>query len=436
MTNELKKNIIIQILLYFTIGAMLLFVSYPNILNGASNKAAKKKTQIKEKTDTTYNGIRHKKVTIRTGKDKHVVSVLEADLTYPGVAIATLKAENSISGLERIAKTIKNYEKKSGNLVFGAINGNYWRRYSYYPIGPTIHDGEVIYMSTIKSWSSAFFDSKSRMYIDNFRLSGYIENSQRDTFNIFNVNIRSRKEGIIIYNKYGGKKIPFISKRQAKAKSRKSKLSRAAAKNLLLKKTHESPRIKAVCTYLNKPAVNRDILLVVKKIRKGSARVPQDGCIISFGKDYEKRNLPKAGDTLKLRYETNVNKDIVFTEAICGAPRIVRNSKANPENEREHLDNKRFINRNQRRTAIGTNHDQSIIYFVTVHSGNKKKGTKGASLHQMAEIMRKIGCSDAINLDGGSSTAMYAYNSKKERIYRSEGTMLSVVLAMIRKDDL
>ena len=53
------------------------------------------------------------------------------------------------------------------------------------------------------------------------------------------------------------------------------------------------------------------------------------------------------------------------------------------------------------RTAVGTTADGKLL-LVSVPS---------ASIQQMRELMLQLGCQDAINLDGGASTAMY-YNGQ------------------------
>ncbi len=435
MSQKEKKHILLQAFIYLS-AITVLFNSY--IFDAFDELLANKNPDTKEiKADTTTHnhGVVFRKEIISSGKKRHRVRILELDATNPDFGITVLKAEDKINGYESILNMVERYEETQGDSIFGAINANYFRGRSYYPIGPTIQNGEVVYLSTIEKWSSAFFDENNRCYIDNFNMGGYIENSKGERFDIFNVNIRSKKDGIIIYNMFGGSNIPYISDRQAKARARHSRLSKASAKNLLIKKTHEIPRVKAICKYLGRPAVNSDIYLEVTKIDKGYSKVPEDGCIISFGSDFDKDKIPEPGDTILMRYTTNIYSDIVFYNAVCGTPRIVRSGVAYAETDREDLDNKRFIDKNMRRTAIGVNQDNTKIYFVIVETGSRSMGTIGASLDQLAVIMKKIGAWNAMNLDGGSSTAMVAFNKNKERIYRIQGTKLSVAAAFYKKSD-
>ncbi len=51
-----------------------------------------------------------------------------------------------------------------------------------------------------------------------------------------------------------------------------------------------------------------------------------------------------------------------------------------------------------RRTAVGLTYRNRLLLLST---------RKGCTLTQLANIMRDLGCTDAINFDGGSSAAMY-----------------------------
>jgi len=60
-----------------------------------------------------------------------------------------------------------------------------------------------------------------------------------------------------------------------------------------------------------------------------------------------------------------------------------------------------FVNSRVRRTCIGIDGNGSILMVVI----------KGASIKQASDIMKKLNCTDAMALDGGTSSQMY-YNGK------------------------
>ncbi len=56
------------------------------------------------------------------------------------------------------------------------------------------------------------------------------------------------------------------------------------------------------------------------------------------------------------------------------------------------------------RSVIGTNSDGTVIYMMTVDG--RQSISKGVSLSQLADICKEMGMTNAINLDGGGSTAL------------------------------
>ena len=56
------------------------------------------------------------------------------------------------------------------------------------------------------------------------------------------------------------------------------------------------------------------------------------------------------------------------------------------------------------RTAVGIREDGRIVLFVC---DGRIPESKGADLVELAQIMKGLGCKDALNLDGGGSTNMW-----------------------------
>jgi len=57
------------------------------------------------------------------------------------------------------------------------------------------------------------------------------------------------------------------------------------------------------------------------------------------------------------------------------------------------------------RTAVGMNATGDILHLIVV-DGRRKGVSEGVSTHELATRMLELGCSDAINLDGGGSSIM------------------------------
>lgn len=89
--------------------------------------------------------------------------------------------------------------------------------------------------------------------------------------------------------------------------------------------------------------------------------------------------------------------------AIGGGPVLVQNGQIKITNNEELKFAGKAINDKHPRTAMGYTKDNQLIILV-VEGRNPDAG--GASLVQLATIMKDLGCVEALNLDGGGSSCM------------------------------
>lgn len=103
--------------------------------------------------------------------------------------------------------------------------------------------------------------------------------------------------------------------------------------------------------------------------------------------------------------------------AIGAGPMLVKDGKVQPEVTVLERGMEYFINNTEvvpydiyntksttpDRTAIGITADGKVVLFVC---DGRIKESKGASIVEVAQIMKGLGCVDAVNMDGGGSTAM------------------------------
>ena len=88
---------------------------------------------------------------------------------------------------------------------------------------------------------------------------------------------------------------------------------------------------------------------------------------------------------------------------MTAGPMLLRNGVAVPLR-----DDRTFVTHRHNRTALGLRPDGTVL-LVTA-DGRFPHKAEGFSLPEMARVMRWLGCSDAINLDGGGSTTMYVHD--------------------------
>jgi hypothetical protein len=139
---------------------------------------------------------------------------------------------------------------------------------------------------------------------------------------------------------------------------------------------------------------------VVSQINYGSTRIPSDGYVIYFHGEWPVASRFWVGRraSYTVRAEDGSAPGIANAwEAIGGGPQLLVEGMefANPAAEGFH-DPKVF--RSGRRAMVGVSQDQSELIFAVADG----------SLDQCAHIMKKLGAYDAMNLDGGASTGLWA----------------------------
>ncbi len=91
-------------------------------------------------------------------------------------------------------------------------------------------------------------------------------------------------------------------------------------------------------------------------------------------------------------------------QVIGGGPRLVREGKVSVERESGRIGDS-FVQARHPRTAIG--YRGRKLYLVTV-DGRQPGHSIGMTLPELAQAMLDLGCTDAVNMDGGGSTTLWA----------------------------
>ena len=393
---------------------ILLSVVYcPDVITGYTFKVVK---------DTALaKGVSYKKIIMGSGWRKHHVHVIEAEVSREDIGVRVLKAKNHIGGKEKLHAMIESHDSLYNDEILSAVNANFWSAYNNHPISHAIKNGEVIKFKNYKEWSSGFFDTDDRLFIGYFELQGYISWNDKK-IRISNVNTRRDSAGVILYNKYAGKEIPFISRDKING-ILEERLNDTAFSDItdialdtaeFLREIELQEKAKATETrlykirleYLSQPLINKEIKCVVNRADTGLFLMPKSGCIISFGEDTPYDHIPDKGDTLVLKFSTSIHDSLIFKSAVSGTPRLVTQGKADHKAREEGSRSRRFIRYHLPRTAVGTNKDKTILILAVVESSSRRYKRRGANLQEMAVIMKKLGCYDAMNLDGGGSSQM------------------------------
>jgi uncharacterized protein YigE (DUF2233 family) len=90
-----------------------------------------------------------------------------------------------------------------------------------------------------------------------------------------------------------------------------------------------------------------------------------------------------------------------LSEAVSGRPMLVRGGRI----DQPSLDAHPGTNQRHPRTAVGVSRDGKTVYFIVVDG--RQPHSRGLSLTDLANTFIELGAHDALNLDGGGSSAMF-----------------------------
>lgn len=158
---------------------------------------------------------------------------------------------------------------------------------------------------------------------------------------------------------------------------------------------------------------------VVQDIRRDTAEIPGNGFVIVYGadrvKDAEKFQV---GDTVAYRVDAPPVTDTA-QHLISVGPKLLTDGKIDLDFERDGIRDPKMTTASAQRSFIGKKADGTIVM-----------GTVGSvTLAELAELLKRMGLTDAMNLDGGASSGLY-YQGK---LLTTPGRPLSNSLVVVRQ---
>lgn len=184
----------------------------------------------------------------------------------------------------------------------------------------------------------------------------------------------------------------------------------------------------------SKWAMNKSVKFIVDGSWRqgGCSAIPADGIVISCGPNYSNAFIDglKDGDVVKLKIVCSlpafggIKPDI--TDIIGGDVRILKENVTTTEAIR-------WINTptaHYSRTLAGYDKERTHMVLCCVDQG---AGGSGVSYFEAADLMRWLGCWDALDLDGGGSTEMWSashgiVNTMRDGAERAVGNALFFTL--------
>lgn len=162
----------------------------------------------------------------------------------------------------------------------------------------------------------------------------------------------------------------------------------------------------------------------VQYIKQSSVAIPLGGYVVVGPRS----KIPKSIQQFDIvNYNVKVSPDDWnnIKYAVGGGPYLIKDGKTFIDNERF---SKSFLWMKAPRTAIGYTKSGNLI-LVTVDG--REQSSQGASLPELAMIMKELGAYNAMNLDGGSSTQMVYKGNVVNRPTTKGGNRVTNALVVI-----
>lgn len=143
---------------------------------------------------------------------------------------------------------------------------------------------------------------------------------------------------------------------------------------------------------------------VKAKLTNGTAPVaPGSMVLAATGPKMALLQTLEAGTRVTLKWRVDGFDWEKTPNAVGGGPVLLRGGKVTIENDLEGF-TKAFTNNRHPRSAVGRTADGDV-WFVAIDG--RQSMSVGATLPELAAILKGLGCVDAVNLDGGGSTTMH-----------------------------
>ncbi|MBI5835413.1 MAG: phosphodiester glycosidase family protein, partial [Armatimonadetes bacterium] len=270
----------------------------------------------------------------------------------------------------------------SGGSVAGAINGGYslLQADQGAPIGLLISDGELLCDPWPTRRSCLVFGTSGTPRIESLGLRGTIVGIDGRSQTVSGLN-RPRLPGELVM--YTPRFNPATRVRDA---GRQVVLSHAFTEGMKL-----SPGAEQVA----------EVTAIVDGMV--NVEIPADGVVLAGSGAVESwLNQRRVGERLTFRFDMVPNLGPVRC-ALGAGPRIVRDGRVSIEAEQEGLSVRLNMGR-QPRSAVGISGD---TLFMVATDGRQPGYSIGIDLAELAQVLVDLGCTQAMEFDGGGATTMY-----------------------------
>jgi len=313
--------------------------------------------------------IPHKPKTDKESKTiKFAVTALEVDLKSPQLKLRAIWSNpdgspNGILGLMPLPQMVQQAQ------AVGAINGGFFNRIRKLPVG-AIREGNRWLAGTALVRGAIAWNEKGETLIDRLNFKEEISTASQITMALTNLNSGYVQRGIARYTPNWGS--------------------------------------------VYSPLTENELLIVVRGDRVvaqyqggavgvGQINIPSDGYVLVARQTPEAAKQLPVGMTVRGRQAFIPDKFANFPNLIGAGPLLLKNGSLSLDGKLEQFQ-AGFDTQAANRSAIATTKEKGKLILATVQAAPEGVAP---NLLQTAEVLKKMGAVDALNLDGGSSSSLF-----------------------------
>ena len=309
-------------------------------------------------------GLRWKQQLVTLGEDRFPVVWLEINPSTSQAKIRPVATnQDKQEGTAPLIKTARKY------LAAAAINGGFFNRKNRLPLGAIRRDGKWLSGPILNRGAIAWNDS-GNFYMNRLALQENLIIPNNQNLPISHLNSGYVQQGIARYTHLWGENYTPLTDKEIIVAVQNNKVIQQYAG---------------------------------AKAGEGFAPIPKNGYLLALraGATNNAAKL-QIGTPIRIASST-VSPEFNRYPHILGAGPLLLKDNQIVLNAQAEKFSKAFANQKAIRSAICTTSTGKLI-IAAVHD---RAGGKGPSLPEHAQLMQRLGCVNALNLDGGSSTSLY-----------------------------
>ncbi len=319
---------------------------------------------LEERDITWAPGLRWRQHYVNLGTERFPVVWLEVNPRKFGLTLKPMWASpDGLGGTAPLIQTAQRY------LAVAGINGGYFNRNNRLPLGAIRRDSQWLSGPILNRGAIAWNDS-GQFYFGRLTLEETLITANNQRLPILFLNSGYVQSGIARYTPVWG------------------------------------------ATYT--PLTDNEIILVVQKdqitqqlpggkVGGTAVPIPQDGYLLTLrANSVSAASQLPIGSAVRISSSTTPTDFSRYPHIIGAGPLLIQNRQIVLDAKAEKFSNA-FIAEKAIRSGICTTATGTLM-IAAVHN---RAGGYGPTLAEHAQLMQQMGCVDALNLDGGSSTSLY-----------------------------